>query len=194
MSSHSSFLTLAITIAVQAHGNDLDKGGMPYILHPLHVMDCVDGIDAKIVAVLHDTVEDTNQTLEGLRTAGFSDTIIDAVDAITKRKGEKKREYWARVRANPLALYVKLWDMAHNSSPRRLEALAEKEADYLIKKYDEGRAFFAEENGLVPLMVDRRFIDVKQMLEAVGYQEQAWRMIMNAPGLGTGFDGIIRRY
>lgn len=141
---HSSFLTLAIRIALGAHGDTLDKGGMPYILHPLHVMDCVDSIDAKIVAVLHDTIEDTSQTLVGLWTAGFSDEIIDAIDAISKRKGEKNQDYWARVKANPLALRVKLADIAHNSSEGRLAALPKEEADYLRNKYSKARDFFKQ--------------------------------------------------
>lgn len=133
-------------MAVQAHDNDLDKGGMPYILHPLHVMDCVEDIDAKIVAVLHDTIEDTHQTLEGLRVAGFSDTIIDAVDAITKRKLEKKEAYWARVKANPLALQVKIADIAHNLSPKRLAVLSEDERNYLRSKYAKAIKFLTGDN------------------------------------------------
>ena len=168
-------LVAAIELAVHSHGPQLDKGGLPYILHPLHVMGCVDSIDAKIVAVLHDVVEDTATTLGWIKNheAGFSKEIIDAIDAITKRKREKKEDYWARVKANPLALQVKLWDMAHNCSPKRLAVLSLKEADYLVKKYDTARAFFAADDGLVPLIVNRSFIDARTMLENVGYGERA---------------------
>ena len=134
-------LTNAIHIAAAAHGDQLDKGGLPYILHSLHVMGAVDGIDAKIVAVFHDVVEDTSQTLEGLRTAGFSEEILDAVEAITKRKGEKKEAYWARVKANPLALQVKLADIAHNLSEDRLAVLPPDEAEYLRTKYAKALKF-----------------------------------------------------
>lgn len=144
MSNDNKLLVRAITIAVQAHGTDTDKGGMPYILHPLHVMDCVEGIDAKIVAVLHDTVEDTNITLVLLRAMNFPERIVQAIDAITKRKGEKNVAYWQRVKANPLALQVKFADMAHNYSEGRLAALTKEEAEYLRRKYDEARAFFSE--------------------------------------------------
>jgi hypothetical protein len=199
MYNDNSMIVMAIHIALNAHGMQLDKGGMPYILHPLHVMDCVNGSDAKIVAVLHDTVEDTEQTLDGLRTAGFSEEIVGAVDAITKRKGEKKRDYWARVKANKLALYVKLWDMAHNSSEGRLAALPKDEQDYLRRKYGEAREFFAEKDGLMPVIDGWNFGDARTMLTAVGYKEDywcdGWRLIMDANERGVvkiGLDNTIR--
>lgn len=134
----------AIRIAVAAHGDQLDKGGLPYILHPLHVMDTVDGIDAKIVAVLHDVVEDTHVTIEGLRYHGFTQEVLDAVEAVTKRKGERKEAYWARVKANPLALQVKLADIAHNSSEERLAVLPMEEATYLRTKYAKALKFLEQ--------------------------------------------------
>lgn len=142
----------AIHLAVAAHGDQLDKGGLPYILHPLHVMDTVDGIDAKIVAVLHDVVEDTAADIGTTRdcivfqnyTYYFSPAIIEAIDAITKRNGEKKEIYWARVKANPLALQVKLADIAHNTSEARLAVLPLEEANYLRGKYAKALKFFHE--------------------------------------------------
>jgi (p)ppGpp synthase/HD superfamily hydrolase len=127
-------LEQAIEIALSAHRGQIDKGGMLYILHPLYVMSCVDEIDTKIVAVLHDVVEDTNITLEYL-SEHFSKTIVDAIGAITHRKGESNKEYWKRVKANPLALQVKLADIAHNSSEKRLAALSKEEQEYLRGKY-----------------------------------------------------------
>lgn len=138
-------LWVAIDIAIHAHDMQLDKGGMLYVLHPLHVMDSVDGIDAKIVAVLHDVVEDTETTLANLAEYEFPQEIIDAIDAITKRKGEKKEAYWARVKANPLALQVKLADIAHNSSEGRLAALSSDERNYLRTKYAKALAFLRNE-------------------------------------------------
>ena len=148
-------LMMAIELAVKAHGMQLDKAGMLYVLHPLHVMNNVEGIDAKIVAVLHDVVEDTEVEIaklyseepddnEGKRYLlyeklseyyEFDERIIDAIDAITKREGEKNTEYWTRVKACPLALRVKLADIAHNLSPARLARLSKDEADYLAGKY-----------------------------------------------------------
>lgn len=168
MSNHQ--LVDAIRIAVDAHGYQLDKAGLPYILHPLHVMNSVDSIDAKIVAVLHDTIEDTTQTLAGLCSAGFSPEIVNAVDAISKRKGESYDDYLARVKANPLALRVKLADMAHNSSSQRLEALEPGERKYLEGKYFSARTFLAGGYGLLPLVDGMGFGAAVKYLESVGYE------------------------
>lgn len=146
MYSDNQMLVMAIHMALNAHGIQLDKAGMPYILHPLHVMTCVDGIDAKIVAVLHDAIEDTDLTLEGLRFAGFEPIIIDAIDAISKRKGEKNEEYWTRVKANELALKVKMQDIAHNMSPARLACLSVEESTYLQKKYRRALDFLQKDD------------------------------------------------
>lgn len=169
--SNNQQLIDAIRIAVDAHGIQLDKAGMPYILHPLHVMNNVDEIDAKIVAVLHDVVEDTAQTLEGLRYYGFSAEVIDAIDAITKRKGESYDDYLTRVKANPLALRVKLADIAHNSSPKRLDYLDNHERKYLEGKYMAARIFLAGGYGLLPLVNGLRFGEAIKYLESVGYED-----------------------
>ncbi|MDR1184900.1 MAG: HD domain-containing protein [Coriobacteriales bacterium] len=109
----------ALRVATEAHAGQTDKGGRPYISHPLTVAAMVKG-DAVVVALLHDVVEDTAVTLEDLRSAGFSDAVISAVDAITRRKGEHDVPYLARVRENPLALTVKLADLTHNSDITRI--------------------------------------------------------------------------
>ena len=104
-------------------------------------MQSLDGdVDAMTVALLHDTVEDTWVTLDYLRY-DFAERIINAVDAITKRKGERYIEYLKRVKANPLALRVKLADIAHNTSPKRMEVLKDGERKYLTEKYEQALAF-----------------------------------------------------
>ncbi|MDR1183386.1 MAG: HD domain-containing protein [Coriobacteriales bacterium] len=109
----------ALRIATEAHAGQTDRGGRPYIEHPLAVAAMVEG-DAATVALLHDVVEDTTVTLADLRLAGFSDAVTSAVDAITRRKGEQDVAYLARVRRNPLALAVKLADLTHNSDITRI--------------------------------------------------------------------------
>lgn len=135
----------AIFVAVEAHNGQADKGGKPYILHPLWVMLAMhaDDVDARIVAVLHDVVEDTDVTLADLAT-WLPAHLVEAVDAISKRKDEPNRAYWARCKANPIARRVKLVDMAHNASPERLACLSYGEQQYLSKKYEEAVAFFGE--------------------------------------------------
>lgn len=148
-------LLKAIQLAVMAHGMQLDKGDNLYILHPLHVMDQMNSIDEKVVAVLHDVIEDTqaiifsSTCIAGIIFEGeyyhFPDYIISAIDAITKRKGEPNKEYWTRVAHNELAASVKFQDMAHNSSEERLSVLSPSEAEYLREKYKKARDFILHE-------------------------------------------------
>jgi len=117
-----SNLERAIEIAVEAHLGDVDKAGDPYILHPLTVMLRFRDPDARIVAVLHDTVEDSDLTLDGLKEEGFSDAILSAVDALTRRDGESYEAFISRLSSNPLARRVKLTDLEHNMDLRRIES------------------------------------------------------------------------
>lgn len=109
-----STLERAIAIAAEAHAGEVDKAGAPYIHHPLRVMDGCEGAEAKIVAVLHDLVEDTDWTLEGLRAEGFSEAVVSGVDAVTRRDGEVYLEFVARARAHPLGREVKRADVLEN--------------------------------------------------------------------------------
>ena len=127
----------AITLARTAHAGQVDKLGVAYIYHPLAVMQRVSGTDAKIVAVLHDVVEDTNVTLDDLRSRGFSEQIVEAVDAVTKVKGEPLDESMARVKAIPLALIVKKADISHNADPARQAGLSDESRVRLTEKYEE---------------------------------------------------------
>jgi (p)ppGpp synthase/HD superfamily hydrolase len=98
-------------------------------------MDSVNTTEEKIVAVLHDVVGDTPITIEDLRAAGFSEPVLAAVDAVTKRKGEALAESMARVAAIPLARTVKLADVADNSDARRLALLPIVDRVRLQQKY-----------------------------------------------------------
>jgi (p)ppGpp synthase/HD superfamily hydrolase len=120
-------LNTAIVIATEAHAGQKDLAGKPYILHPLRVMlGCKDQAD-QIVAVLHDVVEDCpGFTVEGFRGT-FGDEIADAIDAITKRKGEEYGDYLIRVAANPIAKRVKIQDLKDNSDLGRLPEPTEKD-------------------------------------------------------------------
>ena len=107
-----STLERAIAIAAEAHAGQVDKAGQPYILHPLRVLLRVDGHDERIVAALHDVVEDSSVTLERLAAEGFSAEVLVAVAALTKRPGESRLEAAHRAAANPIARAVKLADNA----------------------------------------------------------------------------------
>lgn len=115
-----STLNRAIEIAALAHAGQPDKAGEPYILHPLRVMLRMQTEEERITAVLHDVVEDSEWTLDGLKREGFSEAIIDALDALTKRDGEDRILAARRAARNPLARLVKLADNADNSDLSRI--------------------------------------------------------------------------
>lgn len=118
---------LALGVAVAAHAGQTDKAGEPYIGHPRRVariLERANGFseDETVLAYLHDVVEDTAVELETLAPF-FPPAILDALDAITHRIGESRADYYARVKANPLALSVKFADIADNTDPWRLGRL-----------------------------------------------------------------------
>ena len=113
-----------------------DKGGKPYIEHLLFVANKMETEEEKIVALLHDIVEDIEGiTLDTLRQMGYSEKIVQAVDSMTKRKGEDYGEYLKRVKQNPIARKVKLADIEHNMDLSRIENPTEKDYERIEKKY-----------------------------------------------------------
>lgn len=128
-----STLETAIAIAVNAHRGQLDRQGRPYILHPIAVMMSMDTDEERIVAILHDVVEDSPISLDDLREAGFSEAIVEAVDALTNREGESYKDFIERLSPNPLARRVKLGDLQHNMDIRRLPEVSDKDLERLRK-------------------------------------------------------------
>lgn len=126
-----STIERAIEIASRAHAGQVDKAGEPYIFHPLRLMQAVQTPEERIVAVLHDVVEDTDVTLEELKSDGFSDRVIEAIDALTRREGETRLEAARRAAENSLARVVKLADVTDNMDFRRIPIPSEKDLDRL---------------------------------------------------------------
>lgn len=126
-------LNLAIRIATDHHSQQIDKSGKPYILHPLWVMTNVDSLEEKIVAVLHDIVEDTDITIEDLIFSGFNEEIILAIDILTKKKNQKYDEYIELIGQNNLARKVKMADLTHNMDLTRLKEVTEKDKKRYVK-------------------------------------------------------------
>jgi (p)ppGpp synthase/HD superfamily hydrolase len=124
----------AISIAVEAHRGQKDKNGKPYILHPISVMGKVETDTEKIVAVLHDVVEDTDWTFDDLKNEGFPAEILVALDCVTKREGELYEEFVKRSGSNPIARRVKMADLEDNMDVRRMLVATEKDFERL-KKY-----------------------------------------------------------
>ena len=110
----------ALNIASNAHTGQLDKGGHPYILHPLHVASFFTG-DLKIMAILHDVIEDSEVTMGDLESYGFSKRVLDGVFCLTRSKGEDYARHINRVAKNPDAIKVKSRDLEHNMDILRLE-------------------------------------------------------------------------
>ena len=116
----SDMYWIALQIALNVHRNQLDKGGKPYINHPLEVSSKQTTVDGKIVGLLHDVVEDSDITLEDLRNYGFSENIVSAIKVLTRISRENYFSYIKRVKVNPLAAQVKLADLAHNKDLSRI--------------------------------------------------------------------------
>ncbi|MGJ7437858.1 HD domain-containing protein [Streptococcus equinus] len=133
---------LAHEIAKRAHKGQVDKAGAPYILHPETVASFVTKDDEKIVAYLHDVIEDTPCQLRDLENAGFSPEIIKAVDLLTRKTGQSYKQYLKLVKTNELARVVKLADLKHNSDLSRLTHVTENDIKRL-KKYQDAIVFLS---------------------------------------------------
>ena len=119
----------AYKIAKKAHLGQVDKAGEDYIKHPKKVASFVKTDEEKAVAYLHDVIEDTELTLENLYEYDFSKEVIEAVDIITKKRGEDYQSYLNSVKKNKLARAVKLADLRHNSDLTRLTKVTEKDIE-----------------------------------------------------------------
>ena len=131
-------LEQATSLAAKQHEGQVDKANAPYILHPLRVMLNTPTIEHKIVAVLHDILEDTETTIEDLYQFGFQEHIIDAIVALTKKQGETRLEAAQRARQNPIARVVKLADINDNMDLSRIQSPTVKDFERL-KEYQQVR-------------------------------------------------------
>jgi (p)ppGpp synthase/HD superfamily hydrolase len=127
-------LERALQIAVQAHAGQKDKNGAAYIFHPLRVMMRCTSERAKMAALLHDVVEDTDWTFEKLAQEGFSPEVIATVKLLTHEEGVSYDDYVTRTMTDPVAMEVKIADLEDNSDIRRMKEVDEKAAERL-KKY-----------------------------------------------------------
>ena len=130
-------LERAIEIAARTHAGQLDKGGAPYILHPLRVMLRVVPGAQQIVAVLHDVVEDSEVTFEDLEREGFSAEVLSGLRAVTKVEGDSYEDFVARAALDPVGKAVKLADLMENSDLSRIAEPSQKDLER-VEKY--GRA------------------------------------------------------
>jgi len=132
-------LALMISIASQAHVHQFDRGGNPYILHPLTVMQFVKqaggDLEQQQIAIGHDLFEDTEVDAAHLSALGISSRVIEGIKCLTKVEGESYEEYKAKVKSNPDAVVVKMADLRHNTDVSRLNKteLSEKDVARIIK-------------------------------------------------------------
>jgi (p)ppGpp synthase/HD superfamily hydrolase len=129
-----TLLERAIEIALKSHAGQTGKDGSAYILHPLRLMSRMETDEERIVAVLHDVVEDSDITFDDLRTIGFSESILEALHLLTHDKETTYEEYVERIKPNRLARKIKLADLEDNSNLRRLTHVEEKDLQR-VKKY-----------------------------------------------------------
>ena len=140
--TEQSIVDLALSIARKAHEGQLDKAGVDYIEHPIYVASRVDTEEEKAVALLHDVIEDSPVSAEELLQAGLPETVVTAVQILTKKKEQDYQTYLETVKKNPLARVVKLADLKHNSDLSRLSSITEKDRERL-KKYKKAIDFLS---------------------------------------------------
>jgi GTP diphosphokinase / guanosine-3',5'-bis(diphosphate) 3'-diphosphatase len=124
-----------LVIATNAHAGQFDRGGNPYILHPLRVMSYLNTDDEELmcIALGHDVIEDTKVTYRDLRDAGICERVIAGIRALTKLPGQTYDEYKEGVFANVDAMRVKMADLRHNTDIRRLKGISEKDIERMAK-------------------------------------------------------------
>lgn len=133
MKDWNELYDLALLIAIRAHEGQMDKSGREYVMHPIRVAERCKDLRAKIVALLHDTIEDTGVTPDYLHSQGFPDEIIEGVLSVTKREGESYEDFVRRAALNPLGREVKRADLEDNMDIRRLETISDEDVTRLRK-------------------------------------------------------------
>jgi (p)ppGpp synthase/HD superfamily hydrolase len=134
---------LALKLCFEAHKNQTDKSGLPYVFHPFHLAEQMVTEETTIVALLHDVVEDTDYTVEDLTDMGFSATVTAAIKLMTHDEAVDYMDYVRAIKENPIARAVKLADLRHNSDATRLDVVDEK-AKNRVEKYAKAIALLEE--------------------------------------------------
>ena len=135
----------AMRIAYAAHHGQVDKSGIPYIFHPMHLAEQMEDEVSCCVALLHDTVEDTDLTFAELEQE-FPPEVMEPLKLLTHRKEVPYQDYVRAVKQDPVAVKVKLADIAHNSDQTRLadSGMPEEIKAYFRDKYAKAKAILLE--------------------------------------------------
>jgi len=136
----------AMQFAYEKHAGQVDKAGLPYIMHPLHVAERMINEDETVVALLHDVMEDTDTTAEELIEAGFTERQVKALQALTHEKGVPYMEYLKKqVACDDIAIMVKIHDLAHNMDLTRLgDKVTPKDQERVKMKYSPACSFLQD--------------------------------------------------
>ena len=160
----------ALKLSFEAHKEQKDKGGLPYVYHPFHLAEQMTSEEAVVVALLHDVVEDTDRSLDDIRAQGFPERVIDALALLTHDKTTPYFDYVARVKTNPIAREVKLADLEHNADLSRLDKVEEKDKAR-AEKYRQAVAILREEpldgRALTERAEKQGYPEFKQLVEAM---------------------------
>ena len=119
----------ALKLCFEAHKDQTDKSGLPYVFHPFHLAEQMQDEESTIVALLHDVIEDTDYTLDDLRKVGFDDSVLAAINLMTHEDGVPYMDYVEQIKTNPIAKTVKLADLRHNSDMTRLEVVTPRDQE-----------------------------------------------------------------
>ena len=133
----------ALKLCFEAHRDQVDKTGLPYVFHPFHLAEGMTDEVSCVCALLHDVVEDTSYTLDDLRAMGFPEEVVAVLTLLTHEDGVPYMEYVEKIKENPIAVRVKLADLAHNSDESRLDVIDEY-ALRRAEKYKQAIAFLSE--------------------------------------------------
>lgn len=116
----------AMKLCFEAHKDQVDKSGLPYVFHPFHLAEEMQDEQSTVAALLHDVAEDTDLSLEEIYEYGFGEEVMVALALLTHGDGVPYMEYVAAIKQNPIARAVKLADLKHNSDLSRLDEISPK--------------------------------------------------------------------
>ena len=133
----------ALKLCFEAHKDQLDKSGLPYVFHPFHLAEQMKDENTTIVALLHDVVEDSSLTFDDLYKIGFPEETLTAIQLMTHDKAVPYMDYVSIIKENPIARIVKLADLIHNSDLSRLKEVSEKDLER-VAKYKRAIAILEE--------------------------------------------------
>ena len=123
----------ALGLCFQAHKDQVDKSGLPYVFHPFHLAEQMTDEWTTVAALLHDVVEDTAYTFDDLQAMGYPKEVLEALKLLTHDDDMPYLAYVAKIKVNPIARAVKLADLRHNSDLTRLDVVDQKALERAAK-------------------------------------------------------------